>query len=140
LSNLRVYRFESGGAGDNSPSVLLLRFLVNGVGLLLAGVIVPGIEIGDWQSLLAGTAIFAIVNMLLKPLAVLVSCCLIVFTFGLFVLIINTALLGATAWVAGQLDLDFTVDGFWSAFFGALVISLVSLFATIVIRRPRRAN
>ena len=138
MSNPRVYRFQSGGKGDNSPSVLLLRFLVNGVGLFLASVIVPGIEIGDWQSWLAGTAIFAIVNMLLKPLAVLVSCCLIIATFGLFVLIINTALLGATAWLAGQLDLNFTVDGFWSAFLGALVISIVSLFASMVIRRPRR--
>ncbi len=136
-SNYRVYRFNSKDPSDSSPSVLLLRFIVNGVGLFLAGVIVPGIEIGDWQSLLAGTAIFAIVNILLKPLAVLVSCCLIVFTFGLFVLVINTALLGATAWVAGQLDLDFAVDGFWSAFFGALIISIVSLFASIVIRRPR---
>jgi putative membrane protein len=132
---MRVYRFDSGRPGDSSRSLLLLRFLVNGAGLFLASVIVPGVEIGDWQSWLAGTAIFAIVNMLLKPLAVLVSCCLIVFTFGFFVLIINTALLGATAWVAGQLDLDFTVDSFWSAFFGALVISLVSLFASMVVRR-----
>lgn len=140
MSNFQVYRFQSGRPGDNAPSVLLLRFLVNGVALFLASVIVPGIEIGDWQSWLAGTAIFAIVNMLLKPLAMLVSCCLIFATFGLFVLVINTALLGATAWVAGQLDLNFTVDGFWSAFFGALIISLVSLFASIVIRRPRRAR
>ncbi len=140
MSNFQVYRFQSGRPGDNAPSVLLLRFLVNGVALFLASVIVPGIEIGDWQSWLAGTAIFAIVNMLLKPLAMLVSCCLIFATFGLFVLVINTALLGATAWVAGQLDLNFTVDGFWSAFFGAPIISLVSLFASIVIRRPRRAR
>ena len=139
MSANRVYRFDSGDPSDRSLSVLLMRFLVNGAGLFLAGVMVPGIEIGDWQSWLAGTAIFAIVNMLLKPLAVLVSCCLIIGTFGLFVLVINTALLGATAWVAGQLDLDFTVDGFWSAFFGALIISIVSLVATIVIRRPRRA-
>lgn len=138
MSNMRVYRFDSRDPSDGSPSVLLVRFLVNGLGLFLASVIVPGIEIGDWQSWLAGTAIFAIVNMLLKPLAVLVSCCLIVVTFGLFVLVINTALLAATAWVAGQLDLDFTVDGFWSAFFGAIVISLVSLFATMVIKRPRQ--
>ena len=85
----------------------------------------------------AAAAIFAIVNMLLKPLAMLVSCCLIVATFGLFVLIINTALLGATAWVAGQLNLSFTVDGFWSAFFGAVIISLVSIFASVAIRRRR---
>ena len=137
MSSVRVYRFDSRDPSDGSPAVWLLRFIVNAVGLFLAGVIVPGIEIGDWQSLLAGTAIFAIVNMLLKPLAVLVSCCLIVVTFGLFVLIINTALLGATAWVAGQLDLNFTVDGFWSAFFGALIISIVSIFASVMIRRPR---
>ena len=134
--SFRVYRFDSRDSGDSSLSVLLLRFLVNLVGLFLASVVVPGIVIGDAPSLLAGAAIFAIVNMLLKPLAMLVSCCLIVATFGLFVLIINTALLGATAWVAGQLDLDFTVDGFWSAFFGAVVISAVSIFASIAIRRP----
>lgn len=135
--NYRVYRFQSGDPGERSPSVWVLRFVVNAVGLFLAGAIVPGIEIGDWQSLLAGTAIFAIVNILLKPLAVLVSFCLVVVTFGFFLLVINTALLGATAWVAGQLDLNFTVDGFWSAFFGALIISIVSLTASIVIRRPR---
>ena len=99
--------------------------------------IVPGIEISDWQSLLAGTAIFAIVNALLRPLAYLVSCCLIVFTFGLFVTVINAAMLGATAWAAGQLELNFEVDGFWSAVWGALIISAVSLIATVV-ARPRR--
>ena len=133
----RVYRFDSGNRNDSSISVLLLRFLVNLVGLFLASVIVPGIVIGDAPSLVAAAAIFAIVNMLLKPLAMLVSCCLIVATFGLFVLIINTALLGATAWVAGQLGLDFTVDGFWSAFFGAVIISVVSIFASVMIRGRR---
>ena len=133
----RVYRFESGDPSDSSLSILLVRFLVNLVGLFLASVIVPGIQIGDLPSLVAAAAIFAIVNMLLKPLAMLVSCCLIVATFGLFVLIINTALLGATAWVAGQLNLSFTVDGFWSAFFGAVIISLVSIFASVAIRRRR---
>ncbi len=132
-----VYRFESGDPSDSSLSVLFVRFLVNLVGLFLASVIVPGIVIGDVPSLVAAAAIFAIVNMLLKPLAMLVSCCLIVATFGLFVLIINTALLGATAWVAGQLGLDFTVDSFWSAFFGAIIISLVSVFSSVVIRRRR---
>lgn len=133
----RVYRFESGDPSDSSLSILFARFLVNLVGLFLASVIVPGIVIGDAPSLVAAAAIFAIVNMLLKPLAMLVSCCLIIATFGLFVLVVNTALLGATAWVSGQLGLDFTVDGFWSAFLGALVISVVSVFASIVIRRPR---
>ncbi len=119
---------------------LLYRFIINGTGLFIASVIVPGIEIGDWQSLLAGSAIFAIVNVLLRPLAMLVSCCLIIGSFGLFILVVNAALLGLTAWTAGQLDLDFSVDGFWPAFFGAMIISTVAIFANLIVRRPRRGE
>ena len=120
---------------DWSIQGILMRLAVNATGLFLASAVVAGITIGDWQSLLAGTAIFAIVNMLLRPLAYLVSCCLIMATFGLFTIVINAAMLGATAWAAGQLDLDFTVDGFWDAVFGALVISTVSMLASIALRR-----
>ena len=120
-----------------SFAVLAVRLAVNATGLFLASLIVPGIAIGDWQSLLAGTAIFAIVNMLLRPLAYLVSCCLILLTFGLFTIVVNAAMLGATAWAAGQLDLNFTVDGFWDAVLGSLVISAVSIFAGLAIGRRR---
>lgn len=133
---MTVFRF-GGGQPDWSPETMIYRLAVNAVGLFLASVLVSGIAIDDWQALLAGTAIFAIVNALLRPLAMLVSCCLVVFTFGLFVLVVNAAMLGATAWAAGQLDLNFTVDGFWSAISGALIISLVSVLAS-VFARPRR--
>ena len=123
---------------DWSLQTLALRLLINAAGLFVASAIVPGIHIGDWQSLVAGSAIFAIVNMLLRPLAYFLSCCLIALTFGFFVLVINAALLGITAWTAGRLGLNFTVDGFWSAFFGALLISFVSLIASIFVRRPGR--
>lgn len=129
-------RFDS-GPSDWSLRSMLIRFLVNLAGLALASAIVPGIVIDDWQSLVAGTAIFAIVNTLLKPLATMLSCCLILATFGLFVVVINAAMLGITAWAAGQLDLNFHVDGFWSAVFGALVISAVSIVAAMLIRPPR---
>ncbi len=136
----RVFVFRTGpGQPDLSPQTLIFRLAVNATGLFLASAIVPGIEIGDWQALAAGTAIFAIVNVLLRPLAYLLSCCLIVLTFGLFVVVINAAMLGATAWAAGQLDLSFTVDGFWAAVQGALVISLVSFVATVLVRPRRRA-
>ncbi len=94
----RVFFVRLGpGRPDWSLQGLIFRLAVNAGGLFLASVIVPGIEISDWQSLLAGTAIFAIVNALLRPLAYLVSCCLLVFTFGLFATVINAAMLGATA-------------------------------------------
>ena len=121
-----------------APRMLLLRFIGNLAGLYLADLIVPGIRIQDGRSLVAGTAIFSIVNLLLRPLATFVSCCLIVGTFGLFVLVINGVLLFVTAWVAGRLGLGFTIDGFWAAFFGALVISIVSFIGTIVVRPEAR--
>ncbi|MQA00621.1 MAG: phage holin family protein [Dehalococcoidia bacterium] len=128
-----------GGGPDWSWETLALRFAINLLGLWLASEIVPGIEVGDWQSLLAGTAIFAIVNMLLRPLAYFLSCCLILATFGFFVLVVNALLLAFTAWVSGSLGLAFEVDGFWSAFFGALIISVVSLTANVLVRtRGRR--
>lgn len=113
-----------------APSALVARFIINLAGVFIAEAIVPGFVIGDWQSLVAGAAILAIVNILLKPLATMFSFCLIIVTFGLFVLVINTALLAATAWTAGQLGLEFSIDGFWSAFFSALIISIVSLVAS----------
>ncbi len=126
------YRYQSGGGF--SLEALLIRFVINLAGLFLADAIIPGIEIADTEALVLGTAIFAVVNMLLRPIATLFAFCLILLTFGLFVLIINTALLGVTAWIAGQLDIAFTIDGFWSAFFGALIISLVSLVASTFVR------
>ncbi len=116
---------------------MVIRFTINLVGLWLAAAVVPGIRIDDWQSLVAGTAIFAIVNTLLKPLATMLSCCLIFVTFGLFVVVINAAMLGVTAWAAGQLDLNFTVDGFWPAFLGALVVSVVSIVLSIFVPDDR---
>ncbi len=117
-----------------------MRFAVNASGLFLASELVPGIEVSDWQSLLAGTAIFAIVNMLLRPVALFLSCCLVVATFGLFVLVVNAAMLGITAWAAGRLGLNVYVDGFWSAIAGALVISLVSLVAQVLTGARVRAG
>jgi len=136
-SNGVFVRFDQRG-DPWAPRTLLLRFVVNLAGLFIADALVPGIHIADWQSLLAGTAVFAIVNLLLRPLATFVSFCLIVFTFGLFVLVINGLLLMVTAWASSRLGLGFTVDGFWPAFLGALVISIVSMIATVVVRTETR--
>jgi len=134
---MRQFSISSDRGDPWAPSTLALRFMVNLAGLWVASKIVPGIEIGDMPSLLAGTAIFAIVNVLLKPLATFVSCCLIVFTFGLFVLVINALLLVLTSAIAGRLNFAFHVDGFGAAFLGGLVISLVSIVPSLFVRPPR---
>lgn len=126
------------GNGAQGPTGLLFRLAANATGLFLASQIVPGIIVDDWQSLVAGTAILAIVNTLVRPLAVFVSCCLVVFSFGLFLIVVNALMLALTAWVAGQLDLNMEIDTFWSALGGAVIISAVSLFSTIVTTRRER--
>lgn len=129
-----VWSYQDSGS-PFSPTALIARFVINLAGIFLADLAIPGIDVGDTESLLLVTALFAVVNILLRPIATLFSFCLILVTFGLFVLVINTALLGVTAWLAGQLGLEFTIDGFWSAFFGALIISVVSLIASTFVRK-----
>jgi putative membrane protein len=132
----RVYRAQ--WSSDPRPPTwqrLALRLAANAAGLWLAAAIVPGIDITGWGALLGATLVFATLNTLLRPLAVFVSCCLVLATFGLFLLVINAALLALTAWAAGQLGLTMHVAGFWSALGGAVVISAVSLLASSLTRR-----
>jgi putative membrane protein len=126
----RSYTFRMTPDPDAPLRAMLWRFAINLLGLWLASKLVSGIHIGDWQSLLVGAVCFAFVNMLLKPLATFVSCCLIAATFGLFVLVINAVMLEVAAWAASQVGMNFTVADFGSAFFGALVISVVSIAAS----------
>jgi putative membrane protein len=105
---------------------LAVRFLVNIAALWLAQFLVRGFDIDSAPALIVGAVIFGIVNALIRPVVAMFSCLLTCATLGLFTLIINTAMLGLTAWIAGKFDLAFRVDGFIAAFLGALVISIVS--------------
>lgn len=105
---------------------LAVRFLVNVAALWLAQWIIPGFDIEGAGALIFGALIFGIVNALIRPVVAMFSCLLTVLTLGLFTLIINTAMLALTAWIAGWFGLEFEVEGFLAAFFGALIIAIVS--------------
>jgi len=111
---------------------MLLRFLFSAAALGLATWIVPGISMTSRDPvhnalvLLGVAVIFGIVNAIVKPLFSFATAPLILITLGLFLLVINSLLLWFTSWLAGLLDLGWSVDGFWSAFWGALVVSVVS--------------
>lgn len=137
---MHVVVVEPGARRPRSLRELLARFAVNAAGLWLAAVLVPGVEVGDAPSLAAAAAIFGLLNALVRPIAFLASACLIVLTFGLFVIVINTAMFALTAWIAGQLGLSLRVDGFWSALFGSLVVSLASFLAYAAVRARRRGG
>jgi putative membrane protein len=116
----------------------LLRWLINAAGLYAASQLVPGIYFeGDWRVLLAVAFVFGLVNALLRPLLALLTCPLIILTLGLFTLVLNAVLLLIASALAQALGLPYGVDGFGPAFWGALVISLVSLAASLLIGGER---
>ncbi|MFI5522039.1 phage holin family protein [Streptomyces platensis] len=77
-------------------------------------------------TLLLVALIFGLVNFLVKPLVKLLSFPLFILTLGLITLVVNALMLLLTSWLAGQADLAFHVDGFWTALLGGVIISIVA--------------
>lgn len=117
---------------------VLLRWLINALAIYVASKVVPGIYVRDEWAIVVVALILGLVNAFIRPLLKFFTCPLIILTLGLFIFVINAAMLVLTAWVAGQLGIGFEVAGFWAAFLGALVISLVSLALTLLIRGEER--
>ena len=124
----------------------LQRWLINTVAVMVAANLVSGIDYDTVGGLLAASLLLGVFNALLRPLLVLLSLPLVIFTLGLFTLVINAVLL----YLVGYLVQSFAVDDFWSALWGSVIISFVSLMlntltgtpgSRIEIRRGhRRAN
>ena len=94
---------------------------------------------GDLPHLLAVAAVFGLVNSLGRPLLTVLTCPLIVLTLGLFTLVINAVMLLLTGWLSARWNLGFTVVGFWAAFWGGLVVGLVSLALSMIFPSRREA-
>ena len=120
---------------------ILLRLLVNAIALWVAVEIVPGIYAESPLTILIVALIFGVVNAIIRPAIAFFTCPMIVLTLGLFIFVINAVMLWFTAWVARTLDLGFGITGgFWSAFWGALVISLVSFAISLLIKDEDRGR
>jgi putative membrane protein len=113
---------------------LLLHWLLNAAALWVAAALLPGLDFsGSVVQLLLVAAVFGVINSLLKPLLTVLTCPLIVVTLGLFTLVINAVLLLVTGWVSERWGLGFTVSGFWAAFFGGLVVGIVSVVLSLAL-------
>ena len=111
----------------------LLRMLINGLALGVAQWAVDGIAVDRWQTLIPVALIFGFVNAFISPLLKVLTCPLILLTLGIFTLVVNALMLQLTSWLAGVFNLGFNVYDFWSAFWGALIISITSLVLTMVV-------
>jgi putative membrane protein len=115
---------------------LLLRLVINMLALYAAIALVPGIEAQseNWLSFIWLALIFGLINALLRPLLMLLTCPLIILTLGLGTLLINTLLFYLAGVIGQAFNVGFTVDGFWQAFLGALVVSIVSMVLSLLLR------
>jgi putative membrane protein len=120
---------------------LVLQVLVNALGLAVAVWAVPGIELtGDDDAdrvvtVVLVALVFGLVNLVVKPLTQLVALPLYLLTLGLIAFVVNALMLWLTSWIAGVLGLPFTVDGFWAALLGALVIGFVGWLVSSLVDR-----
>lgn len=113
----------------------LIRLVINAVALWAAVALVNGITFtGNWLSLLLVALVFGIVNAVVRPLLKLLTCPLVFLTLGLFIFVINALMLWLTSKLSVSLGLGFHVAGFASAFWGALVVSIVSIILSLFVR------
>ena len=122
---------------------LLLRILINGLALWVAGWLLPGITVGESGTSATGNStldvvlaylfiglIFGVVNALVRPIVRLLALPLTILTLGLFTIIINAAMLMLTAWLTSFTPVHFEVDSFfWTAILASIIISIVSMAA-----------
>jgi putative membrane protein len=107
----------------------LLRSLVAALGLWLAAVWVPGIAIEGTWTLIGAALLLGVVNAVVRPLLIILTLPITLVTLGLFLLVVNAAMLGLVAWMFD----GFTIAGFWPALFGALIVGLTGWLASYFI-------
>jgi len=116
-----------------------IRTVVVAVALWVAVLLVPGIALGGGTTaagigtLVVVALIFGLVNAVVKPIVKIVGCAFYILTLGLISFVVNALLFLLVGWIAGQLQLPFTVDGFWAAFWGAIVVGVVSFVLHVAI-------
>jgi putative membrane protein len=98
----------------------ILRAVISAIGLWVASRWVDGLSIDDAPTLLLAGALLGVVNALVRPLAIVLTFPITLVTLGLFLLVVNAGMLALVAWVLP----GFSVAGFWSALWGAVIVSL----------------
>jgi putative membrane protein len=102
---------------------LLINWLVTTGAIMLAAYIIPGVAVRSIGAAFVGAAVFGLLNLFLKPILGFLAFPITFLTLGLFTFVINACLF----WLAAKLVEGFRVESFWSALFGALIVSVVSV-------------
>lgn len=103
---------------------LLIKLILNGLAVYAMAALLPdsGIAIGGFWDAIIVAVVLALLNTFLKPLLVILTIPITVFTLGLFLLVIDALIL----WAAGGLLDGFFVAGFWWALLGSLILAIIT--------------
>ena len=118
---------------------LILRLLANAGALAVATWLLSGITLTapttgrKVLTLLIVALIFGIVNAIVKPIFTLVTAVAVLLTLGLFLIVINALMLLLTSWLSDQFGLGWSVDGFWTAVLGSIIVSIISFIVNAFI-------
>ncbi|MBM7080748.1 MULTISPECIES: phage holin family protein [Micromonospora] len=124
----------------------LIRLVITAIALWVTTLIVPGVDVSGRNgantafTLLLVALIFGVVNAVLKPVIKVVGCVFYLLTLGLFALVVNALLFLLTDRIARAVDLSFRVDGFWPAFWGAIVMAVVTWLISVAVPDGREAR
>lgn len=114
----------------------ILRAAIAALGLWLATEWLDGLEIDAPLTLVVAAVLLGVVNALVRPLVILLTLPFTVITLGLFLLVVNAAMLGLVA----ALLPGMVVGGFWDAFWGALIVSVVSWIGSVLFAPQGKPN
>ena len=119
-----------------------LRILINAAALAVAVRVVPGIRFtGGLINLVLVALVFGVLNAVVRPILILLSLPLLILTLGLFTLVLNAVVLYLTSALSSDFGLGLAVSGFGAAFWGAIVVSIVSILLSMFVREslePKR--
>jgi putative membrane protein len=122
---------------------ILIRLIISAIALWITALVVPGLDVGGSNAgqtaltVIVVAVIFGVVNAVLKPIIKVVGCVFYILTLGLIALVVNALLFLLTDWIGHQFDLPFSIDGFWPAFWGAIVMAVVSWVLSLIVPEPR---
>lgn len=103
--------------------MIFLKWIALAIAIMFTGWVIPGITISSFVSALIAAIVIALINLFIKPILVFLTLPINLLTLGLFILVINALLFLFVAYLVPGIE----VDGFWSAFWGALLLTILSL-------------
>lgn len=100
----------------------IIRLIISALAVMLTAWLLPGIHVDGFLTALVVALVLAILNIILKPILIILTIPITIFTFGLFLLVINALII----LLAGNLIRGFYVDGFWWAFLFSIILTIIS--------------